>query len=81
MYGKHQCDFYFPDRKLYVEVTGYNKNSEKYDAYMDRIKKKEYHVKNILKSEFLFIEKTLTKKETREVRSFMSEANKSVNYY
>ena len=69
--SNYRYDFYFPDDNKYLEVTRYDSRVCRWwKQYMDKILKKKDLVENKLNASFEFIQRTLTKKETKWVKSF-----------
>lgn len=65
--GKSKYDFYFPDANKYIEVTSYDSMYERWGDYIRNIRRKQKYVEKILRAQFLFIQKKLTRKEKRYV--------------
>jgi DNA-directed RNA polymerase subunit RPC12/RpoP len=76
--GNSRYDFYFPDFNLYMEVTGYTKETLrdqqcKWSNYIKKIKQKEKYVTQILKANFKFVSCILTQEEMDFVNKNIKE--------
>jgi hypothetical protein len=69
--GKSKYDFYFPDFKIYVEVTGYGKEWKYWKRYIKQIKRKKCYVEKILHKNFCFIHHILTKADRELVHKYI----------
>jgi len=69
--GRCRYDFYFPNENLYIEVTGYNEKSKYWKRYIKKIRKKKKYVKNVLKSNFVFIQYFMTPDDYKYVQKYL----------
>lgn len=70
--SRYRYDFYFPGDNKYVEVTRYDRIVCRWwKQYSNKILKKKNYVENNLNANFEFIQKTLSKSETKWVKSFI----------
>jgi hypothetical protein len=75
-YGRFKFDFYIPLFNLYVEITGFNSHYKRYKEYLSGIQNKKMHVERNLKSNFIFIEHSITNEEKKYVKRYMKTYNK-----
>jgi hypothetical protein len=67
-------DFYFPTENKYIEVTSYGEDNwppwfhKTWSNYLEKIEKKKKYVEEVLGGDFVFIQRTLSKKEIVFVR-------------
>ena len=66
--GKKKYDFYLLKQNKYVEVTSFNKASERWDEYIKNIENKRLFVKNVLNASFEFIQRRLTSSQIKLVK-------------